>query len=366
MRILHTTFSMVYPLGQLVQMSWEQQAATQLGIDWKAKIYTFYSDTAKNDVVEFGPPITPNNIFFSRIRNWFILRFKYYRWLKLQEDDTDIYIIRYSSYDIFQLIYLIFSNKPTYLIHHTLEIPEILIERNAINIIKAGIEKMIGRYSIRKCAGIIGVTQEIIDYEKKRVGNVDKFALLYPNGIIYNNYEARDKRGSMPELLFISSYFFPWHGLDLLIDSIKENHDNFILHIIGDLSQADENSARSDSRIILHGRKNQREVELVSEKCWVGLSAFALYRNNMHEACSLKVRQYLMMGLPVYSGHKDVFPEDFAYHKAGNLCMTAILEYAFKNRDQSRKVVSDSARMYIDKLHLLQKLANQLMERHLN
>ncbi|MFX8895379.1 glycosyltransferase family 1 protein, partial [Acinetobacter baumannii] len=88
-------------------------------------------------------------------------------------------------------------------------------------------------------------------------------------------------------------------------------NDDFILHIVGDVSVEDELLAKKDSRVILHGPLTNIEISQLMSKMWIGLASFGLFRKRMKEACTLKVREYLNYGLPIYSGHKDIFPEEF-------------------------------------------------------
>ncbi len=45
--------------------------------------------------------------------------------------------------------------------------------------------------------------------------------VVYPNGILYSDGDDAlvDRRGDRPEIIFVASYFFDWHGLDALFDS---------------------------------------------------------------------------------------------------------------------------------------------------
>ncbi|MDR8253693.1 glycosyltransferase family 1 protein, partial [Acinetobacter baumannii] len=76
---------------------------------------------------------------------------------------------------------------------------------------------------------------------------------VYPNGIIsQHDIILDDRNDNIPEIVFIASYFNGWHGLDLLLHNLSSINDDFILHIVGDVSVEDELLAKKDSRVILH------------------------------------------------------------------------------------------------------------------
>jgi hypothetical protein len=85
----------------------------------------------------------------------------------------------------------------------------------------------------------------------------------------------------------------------------------------------------------------------------------------MREACTLKVREYLANGLPVYAGHVDSgLPINFPYFFTGPPRIPEILEYARRVRNVDRVSVSSEAKSFIDKEALLLKLYNALNEHY--
>lgn len=361
MRVLHSALLRYPSAGILKQMSWEKEAAQGLGLNWDVKVSCPQGSTSESSIVRFSKPITSNRSKLAQVRDWFGVRIEYYLWLKVFESEVDIFILRYSPYDPIQFAFSILCKKPVFLIHHTLEVPELTSSHRPLSKIRVVAERIIGKYSIRNSAAIIGVTQEIIDYEKKRIEQPEKPSILYPNGVMFNGPTASDKRGHIPELLFVSSYFESWHGLDLLFSNMQEHNKEFLLHVVGELSLGDRVLGEKDERIILHGRKSHDEIRLIADSCWLGLSSFALFRKDMKEACTLKVREYLMMGLPVYAGHKDTFPEDFEFYRNSELSIINILHFAVAMRGTSRELVACAAKPYIDKVEMVRSLSNRLL-----
>ncbi len=362
-KILHSAALLSPSAGILNQMSWEQQAAHQLRLDWDTRIFCPLGSVRGAEIVEFSKMVVGgkarSGVF--KVVDWLLLRWEYHRWLKSLESSVDVFVLRHYVHDPFQLLFIARSKKPVYLVHHTLEVPELALSGSIAAKIRAALEEIIGKYSVRKSSGTVGVTAEIIGYENRRANQLYKKSILYPNGVMYSNNVVPDKRGAVPELLFVASFFYPWHGLDLLLLSMQKSSDRFILHLVGDISSEDRILAEKDDRVICHGRKSFQEVLQIAENCSLGLSSFALFRKNMKEASTLKVREYLMMGLPVYAGHQDTFPEHFQFFRNSDVNLENILQFSSESQRYSRDAISSAARRYIDKVDLLETFSNDLI-----
>ncbi len=364
MKVLHSAALLRPPSGILNQMMWEQEAAHQLGIDWNVRMFCPSGWTDDSEVIQFCSKVlagAPKNRW-EKARDWLTLRKAYHEWLTLQENDIDLFVLRYYVHDPFQLKFVSRCRKPVCLVHHTLEVPELSLAAGLTGKTRAFLEELIGGRTIRKAFATIGVTQEIIDYEKKRSNQLDKAAILYPNGIVYDQPPVGNNRGEVAEFLFVASYFSPWHGLDLLLNSVRQSKEKFVLHLVGELSPKDRRLAKRDTRVIMHGRKTHKEIRQLAEHCCLGLSSFALNRNKMTQACTLKVREYLMMGLPVYAGYQEALPEGFPFYFQGEPEVSKLLIFSNKVYGVSRKKVADASRPYIDKTILLENLYDCLCE----
>ena len=80
----------------------------------------------------------------------------------------------------------------------------------------------------------------------------------------------------------------------------------------------------------------------------------------MSEACPLKVRQYLNLGLPVYLSHKDVFPGTFNYCKYGSGEASDIINYCFRAKKLYRKEVIPISQKYISRKQIMERTITQL------
>jgi len=337
------------------QLASECSAARELGPDfsWDTKFFTLRENPA--DFVEsIGE--SSNGVVYKNISDYLRLRSSAFGWLKRNHEQYDAVLLRYSCGDLVQYLNSAWF-KNIFTIHHTLEIEEARLARGVRGTAKAFLEEQLGKRVLAKTKGLIGVTDEIIRHEKSRIA-LEKPTYCYPNGIDLTSVTLiGDKREGVPKLLVVASYFAEWHGLDILLDSLKNCREKFELHVVGEVNKEDISSCGFDNRFIFHGLRDQPYIRTISEKCDLGLSSFALERKGMTEACTLKVREYLASGLPVYAGHKDAaLPDSYCYYKQGKADADTMLYYALQCRKASREEIRNQAAAYIDKKMLMQKL----------
>ncbi len=363
-RILHAASMVKHRLGIIQQMQWELSAANALKIHWKTLLYCPRNLIGANfSCIKKSPCLVTEQSKSSlkELCNWLKLQREFYQWLSHEVKYCDILLLRYSIHDPFLFPFLHRTRIPTLLVHHTLETYELAVSRAPISILRICAEKMMARHSLRAASGIIGVTQEILEYELMRRNGGDIPVTVYPNGIHYEKNPADDCRTNAPELVMVASRFQIWHGLDLLLDSINSYRKPFILHLVGELTTAQKDRVSGDNRIQMHGSLNHDQIKSLAARCWVGLSSFALHRNCMKQACTLKAREYLMMGLPVYANYQETLPKSFPYFRQGEANIEDILFFAHEMRSVSRKSVADRAECYISKTALLTELYEWLL-----
>lgn len=364
MRVLHAAFMAQSEPGILRQMSWENQAARDLGLPWHARLYTPVADFHDEQCTVFASHVSAalRGNMVGRAKRWMTLRSGYYKWLSEASADYDVLLLRHTTCDPFRGSFIKGSAIPVISVHHSLEVPELASRPGLEGWLRSVVETRLGTASIGAAAGIIAVTEEIREYELSRVG-VRQFSYVYPNGIACDERVVQEPdfaSTDIPQVLFVASTFVPWHGLDLLLDNIETSSEKFVLHLVGRLFASDEVRARKDPRIVVHGLLKQDELKQLYRKCSLGLTSFALERKGMQEACTLKVREYLSVGLPVYSGHSDVFPRDFRFYRTGKASIQTILEFERSVRGESRAVISEESRPYIEKKRLLANLYKAL------
>ena len=362
LRVLHSAALLRPPSGICTQMDWEQEAAETLGIDWKVKMFCPAGSKGGFKVMHFDPLLDAAKLKSAagKLLAWVQLRQHYHDWLLSQQGDVDVFLLRYYVHDPFQLAFVKRCKKPVYFVHHTLEVPELALPGGVSGWVRATLETLIGKPTIAKATGTVGVTQEIADYELARAGVPDKPQYVYPNGIVFKEQELLDRRSAdVPEFLFVAN-FAPWHGLDRLLASVAQSKEQFVLHLVGKVPESLLSRTR-DPRIQVHGTLNHEQIAMLSQQCWVGLASFALDRNKMKQACPLKVREYLMLGLPVYGDYEDVFSADVEYFRCGGNSISEIVDFCQSVRRLMKNEISSLARAAIDKTDLVGALHDRLV-----
>jgi len=353
MRVLHAAYASDPAAGVMRQMGVEQTAADRLGIDWQARFFVPRGTPQDEAGVAIeGRASVSNRIAFKR---------EYYRWLADAARDRDVVLLRYLRYDPWQLWFLMSLSTPVLLVHHTLEGPQIRQEGGPLATLKWYLDEGLVKRCHARAKGVVAVTEEIADYERMRSG-VELPALLYPNGIAFDS-ESVDvplPSSEVPSFLFVASRFVDWHGLDKLIDAAARSSLSFTVHIVGALEDEQRQLLSADSRFEAHGLLPHAEVERLAARCSLGLGSFSLDRKDMHQACTLKVREYLVAGLPVYAGHADVFDERFRFYCHGECEMAPMLEFARSCAGVQRQAIVEAARPWIDKEVLVKKLYDEL------
>jgi len=348
--------------GIFQQMEWENAAAAHLGFDWRARLFVASGANypKSSTVVEAAEPkVGRGSGALARLKRWFEFRKAYYEWLSQEAKECDVLLLRYSLSDPLQLRFIKTVGVPVFTVHHTLELSELRGRGGFIAYLRAGMEAVFGSASLRAASGVVGVTNEIRLYEQARMGH-SKPGLVYPNGIFKKGCCQDDRRGAVVNIVFVASSFLPWHGLDVLLSNLDSCKENFVLHLVGRVNESDRCVAERDQRVVLHGLLNSEEMSSVMAMCDVGLASFALHRNDMREACTLKVREYLSAGIPVYSGYRDVFPDEFPFYKMGEATFPEIMSFARKVRSIPRGAVAGAAAQYIEKDKLLAHFYDEL------
>jgi len=366
-KVLHVSPVPYISSGILRQLLVERLAAKKLSIPWETLIYSPIAcqDALENDIQILIPSkYISSKILDSKIMRAIKLRKDFYKWLKVNQHNFDIILIRYVVHDPWLLWFLIKSKISVALVHHSIESNEIRTPTTPINLVRLLAEMFIRNFISKTPAITISVTPEISKYNSLKKVNPNQVHLIYPNGILQSNNKVKDLRSQIPEIIFVASYFSPWHGLDLILDQMKKNSINFKLHLVGNLSSQDLANAIIDDRIVVHGNLPQNRIAELYSTMWMSLSSLALYRIEMNQACPLKNRESLSLGIPVYGSHEEVFPQSFKFYKQGPVELQEIIEQAIAFRKFKREEVIKSSEPFISKSTILENLYNQLCEIH--
>lgn len=354
MKVLHSNLNQCIDnyIGIADQMYGELCAAKDLGINYDVKYFTTNKTSIKarskyRDLLYIYTPSHKLGIL-SQIQ----FRQAYYKWLDSMQDDVDCFVLRYIPSDPLQYLFIKNSKKPVCLIHHTKELTEMNTNKTIKNFVKKIIENSFGRLSIRASHITCGVTKEIANYELNRAGIAHKKILVKPNAIyLSDEVKLRDARqGDVPIFLFVASRFSRWHGLDLLIDAVIKTDKNLKVHLVGDILPEDSARLLKTNKFETHGRLTPSEIKTLSEECWVGIGSLALFRKDLKDASTLKVRNYLSLGLPVYSGYSESFPKNFIYYREkpeAGVDINSLIDFAIRMRRFSKHEVRQQSAEFI-------------------
>lgn len=170
-------------------------------------------------------------------------------------------------------------------------------------------EVMWGGLSIGRCKRLVGVTEEITQYELNRaiLGRPKGYTIT--NGIIVENYKLREPpyfNGKELHLLMLvgGTTDVDWHGIDLILQGIQKYTGTceIKLHIAGHSNILEKYES---SHLIKHGYLNKEQIDTLSDQCHLALGTFAFERKGLKEASTLKMREYAARGIPAVYGHFD-------------------------------------------------------------
>ena len=352
--------------GILKQIEYDYQLTKNIkNLDWKN--FTFLDRIEQNSYFK-KLPFLFCGVFGRRLFTWL--------WLLKNSKDYDFVIMRHLEFDIFSLLFSWFVPNRIH-IHHSKEIEELKLRRNNWKgKIASKVEKFTGGIAVRNSSAILTVSKDLMHYQRTTRKLSKDFPIFhFPNGIIVKNTpilkDIINNEYSI-EIGFIAAKFHPWHGLDLLIDNCKNylrKDKNIILvfHLIGELDSnyLDQikiiNQSNSKIKFKVYGSLKQKEYWKIFCNCNIGIGSLAMYRNGLTDGCTLKVREMLAMGLPIFSGHKDTaLPNDFPYYysKGGNI--DDIIEFSRKVANVTRQEVRNASYKYIEKSICFKDLAEDL------
>lgn len=155
---------------------------------------------------------------------------------------------------------------------------------------------------LKIAAGLVFVTHELANYHLNQHAN----KLVVANGIDLSNYpQLSAPNNSRPRLIFLGKPRQAWHGIDQVLwlaKSCPDWHFDLIGPSVSDMKELPGN-------VTVHGYLNKASYEKIVSQADVAIGTLSLHLNRMHEACPLKVREYLAYGIPTIIGYQDTdFP----------------------------------------------------------
>ena len=263
-------------------------------------------------------------------------------------EQYDKVILRYPLFDPF--IFALYKGKfKTILEHHAFELEELKLVKSKRYLL----EKFFAPCFMRRFLALTAVTEEIVDYEVLRANFKGQRALV-PNAIRLSDetLEGGLFQREQVQLAFVCSYFYEWHGLDLLLEGLESQIcDDFHIHLVGEMPVAllDKAKQLKDS-ITIHGSKGFEESQEIVRSCDLGISCLALKRKGLKEASALKVREYLANGLPVVLTYREAaFPQDFPYLlQMDKIDFDKLRAFVKKHKGLAKNEVKKASYRYID------------------
>jgi len=211
----------------------------------------------------------------------------------------------YFRYDHF--IPILFSRKPYIIEHNTMEMEEFKTKNNKTIIFK---EMILGRLLRKRAAGIIGVTPEIIEYEKKKY-NLDLPSFNYSNTFDASDLKLKKEGLNGNKIIIFVGLIGVWHGLDRMIKAFQSDDlKDFKLVIVGDGEAKDDliklaKSSNLEKNVLFLGPMYGEELEKIMYEADLAVGSLAIHRKGLTQASPLKVRHYLAMGIPTINAFDD-------------------------------------------------------------
>lgn len=356
MKILHLTAGKRLSHGQRAQLQHEERASEAL------------RDVQWDTIALHGEE--PQCGFERRMPSLFrpIFLRNLYAWIFLMRRcrNYDFVLQRHMTFDPFVMaLGWLIPNRVT--VHHSKEVDELkLIRSDWRGQAASMLQRCSGLFNSWQVRGVLGVTQEIADYQTQLYRSI-KHAGVYANGIQMDSLELlEDGRNDEVHIAFVCGTFSRWHGVDLLIRTFDEQKSTLCkerttIHLIGRLSKAQISALQAANAQLpvfaIHGHLPREEYKSILSKCDIGLDALAIDRKGLTQAATLKVREYLASGLPVYSAHEDTaVPNTHPYYECGPVDASRIIAYARKMKDVSRRQVREESKQFIDKTEAMRRV----------
>ena len=226
----------------------------------------------------------------------------------------DVLLVRYplSDYFFHQFVARFCKRSKIVFEHNTIELKELRIRSREsfwFTYFHWG-EKIFGRSTRSRASGLIAVTDEIRDWQRSLSKSATPNVTI-SNGIqvdrVKQKTEHDDKREIL-KLLFLAGSEAPWHGVDILLNSLSKYKGPARVHcyIVGHIHGHAVAQAERMQNITLLTHRTADELDAIVDDCHIGIGSLGLYRNQMRQGCTLKVREYWARGLPFVIGYEDI------------------------------------------------------------
>lgn len=204
--------------------------------------------------------------------------------------------------------------------HNTIESEEYKLRSNYLGFF---LDSLIGGMIRKNLDGIVGVTEEITDYQLARIGNKFKPHISIGNGIDVESVKVRNPAGFINKelrLLCVAN-FSRWHGIDKLIKglSLYKGDVQIELNLVGEGEELERLKEltkyyRLEHAVKFHGYLSGKMLDDLFDKCHIAVGTLGIHRKGLRMTSELKIREYAARGIPFITCSQDPdFPGDFPY-----------------------------------------------------
>lgn len=359
--VVHITSGRRLTSGQRSQLLFEVEASNDL-LDASWKTIAVHTEEPQESFEQRIPYIF-RGIFLRNLFTWFlVLR---------QSRKHDFVLLRHITFDPFAFIFApIIKNRIS--VHHAKEVEELrLIAPGVRGKLASLLELCSGRLSVSTAVAVLGVTEDIAEYQQSRVSGSLVLG-VFPNGISSKSINAvKDARDNQAvNAAFICGTFNSWHGLDRLVDAVnaaKEDDCNDLkILLIGKLDSQQRQLVRStaNAKQVFEevGTLCRDEYTRLLAKCDIGIGSLAMDRQRLRQGATLKVRELLTMGIPVYATHKDVcLPDSFPFFLNDNkVDLRNLRSFGRVSKSFGRDEVRSRSLEFIEKRAILERTIERI------
>jgi hypothetical protein len=184
---------------------------------------------------------------------------------------------------------------------------ELNTDDEAESALGSGVRSTYNRFTrgllLGRARGFVFVTSELS--AKPSFAGFKAVHRVVTNGIELAAYPSPPAvEGPAPRLAFVGTADQPWHGVDKLVE-LAARRPAWRFDIVGLDADTALIAGPPPANVVWHGALDRVRVVEVLATADIGVGTLALHRKSMTEACPLKVREYLAVGLPILYGYSD-------------------------------------------------------------
>lgn len=310
MRLLYLNFIFSRFIGVQDRITYQREILSDFNINITTAII------CSTEVISDFPNANTYPIISTKHKLADILKASFLRWKMADqiaaEQNYNYVILRYPGADPW---FARFARKYNVITeHHSKEIPQLRLNSNLLAKAMIIFEWAFAKNCLKNVKGIIGVTDEIREYELARIKD-NKHSVTIANGVNVGKISLKKSvryDGNVLHLICIANYFSTWHGLDRLFAGIKRYGSRkpvIRLHLVGNVPKRLLDSVKYldiEDRIILHGPLHNRNLDNLFDKMHIAIGSLGVHRKGLKQACALKVREYTARGIPFVISYMDV------------------------------------------------------------